>query len=216
LHNAVTSALTRGGAPEVLSYAFPVDGLLHRLDVAVLQLGQTAAEQAQEYDRLRTEAEFRTGVAPPLAVLLVLFSWYACGFWAVFCAPLLLLPSLILLGQAHRQRRTRQVLAARCVNLGYVRIPVLEDLANELQRAELPAGRSFGTWAGVTAAALKRLGEPELATHMVYAYFHRMQALERDDSDMRQELEKRDASLLLVEGQWKPRFAMKVSPSAPG
>ena len=157
--DSIAAAFARAGAPGGAHLHFPWDTVLERLDTAAVQLGQTAPVQAAEYDRLRAEAEFRSGVIAPLGVLSLVILWPT--HWSLLLAVSAGL--LVLAWQAKSLRRETHELLATCLYLGYAKLPTLESLADELKRMTLPPKSSDGKWIGATVVALQRLGDWDLS-----------------------------------------------------
>jgi hypothetical protein len=157
--DSIAAAFARAGAPGGAHLHFPWDTVLERLDTAAVQLGQTAPVQAAEYDRLRAEAEFRSGVIAPLGVLSLVILWPT--HWSLLLAVSAGL--LVLAWQAKSLRRETHELLATCLYLGYAKLPTLESLADELKRMALPPKSSDGKWIGATVVALQRLGDWDLS-----------------------------------------------------
>jgi hypothetical protein len=164
--DALSGVYARAGAPGSASLTVPTNELFERLETTSVQLGEAAPTQAQEYDRLVSEAEFRGGVAVPLGVLLGIFAWQV---WPPLVAAAFLAASA--LGwQAHVLRLRAKERLAISVHLGYTKIPMMEALYNELVRRK-PTGRaSEGTWAGITTVALDRVGELEMASYSLHEF----------------------------------------------
>ncbi|MGB8651372.1 MAG: hypothetical protein WCD35_11995 [Mycobacteriales bacterium] len=77
--------------------------------------------------------------------------------WLWLAIPLV----LVLLRQAYVGRRNADEVLISAMHLGYVKIPILENLTNEL--ASMGLARDEPTWMAASVIAAHRLGEFELA-----------------------------------------------------
>ncbi len=174
LESAMTASFAQAGAPALACQVVPFHYVLESLESAAVQLCEKVPLQAEEYDRLKSESEFRGGVALPLGVLIGLMS-----------APisLLLLPVAValplgLIFQSHQLRQQSRKLLAVCLNLGYARSPLLDGLVAAVKRMKLPEDASSGTWSAAIALAATYLGDWEMSTQMKHEFYPGLSAEE--------------------------------------
>ncbi|NDI47211.1 hypothetical protein [Goekera deserti] len=119
---------------------FPTDAFIHRLGGVAPQLQINSPGQAQEFDRLNSESEFRRGVSAPLAGLLGQLSWDV----APWLLPVALALPVVLLGQSFRRQRGAINVLANSVYLDQMKLPAFERCVQVLGDAHPPAGAPFG------------------------------------------------------------------------
>jgi hypothetical protein len=134
---------------------FPDYLVFGNLKFSAAQLTATAATQYQEYDRLHSEVEFRTAIAPALVVLALVMPMGEMRLGVVVAA---VLAALVLLMQAAKSKRASYALLASAVYLGYVDPPIVKSVVAELGRLD-PKPTSVGAWIGAMVIALNRLGQ---------------------------------------------------------
>jgi hypothetical protein len=151
--NAIESMLGELGVPESVYHLFHGEPFLNKSTILELELWKGAPEQYQEYDRLQAEAEFRYSISPPLVALGAVLP---VGFTAFTFATAALI-GLILVGQARRQQREATELLAGAIFMGYVAIPALKVLQEEIRRLSVPP-TSEKAWIATTLGILWRRG----------------------------------------------------------
>ena len=154
--DAAASAFARAGAPGGTFLAVPVDILAEQAPAAARQMWESAPQQAQEYDRLSAEGQFRAAVVPPICGLAAICATKASA-WLWFALPLI----SVLLYQAYRSRRNADEVLIAAMYLGYVKLPSLESLSQELGGMGLPADEP--TWMAASVVAAHRLGDFDVA-----------------------------------------------------
>lgn len=169
LYSAIASKLGAVGAPPSIAFLFPTDTFIYRLEGVASQLQINAPGQAQEFDRLNSESEFRRGVAVPLAGLLGLLGWDV--------APWLLLPALVLpvvlLGQSFRRQRAAIDVLANSVYLDQLKLPALERWIQVLGAAHPPVGAPFGAWVAAGCTAWRSTEDEWLSGGMATLFYER-------------------------------------------
>lgn len=153
LIDAIQSRLARAGVPGSASNMYPFESLLANLRFSAAQLAITAPAQFQEYDRLRSEVEFRVALAPPLVILAALLPAaprLAILTFSTFAAIMFLI-------QAIKSTRAANNLLANAAYLEQLKLPALEGLATELEKLESKPV-STGQWIAEIVMALHRIG----------------------------------------------------------
>jgi hypothetical protein len=177
--DAVAAMYASIGARSGAHFSFPTEAVYARLESTALQLSQSAPEQYQEFDRLRSEAELRSGIIPPLLVWTVLLSTTIVWWLAV--------PFIVALGvlgwQAHRARRSARLLVATAIYHGTTLDPLMSAMNRQL--SELPRSRepTSGEWTALTVVALERLGEYDAAERAFWDSFDGEWPSEDQDED---------------------------------
>jgi hypothetical protein len=146
--DSVTKSLGDIGVPGPAALIFPATQVLDTLSFSAPQLSQTAPTQYQEYDRTRSEVEFRLAIVPPMVLLAAIApingrAWIATGT---------ILAGLILLFQALYQERRANDILANAAYLGYVVLPMVQTVAAYLSRIKHP--QNDGEWMGAIIAGL--------------------------------------------------------------
>ena len=162
------------GAPQSATIAFPINAVLGRIDTLGLQLWEAAPEQYQEYDRLKTEAAFKSGVISPLFVASFLIG-DGVSWWVT---PIVLGAMGVLSHQAQVARVRAEEMVATALYLGTIEIPLLQALAEQLQRLDLDINDSEDAWTAGVIVALERLGEFHHAEVAVSEGWHYAKASE--------------------------------------
>lgn len=166
--DSVSEAYAGLEAPTGASLAFPIEGLIDRLDITALQVWSTEPLQYQEYDRLGAEADFRAGIGLPLTALGVLFAIRL--HWLAF--PIFLLAAITLARHSLSLRRQQNVLMANALYIGTAKSPLLSgvitSLENRLALGDLRPQDSWGKWWGATAVALTERSEFDLSNSVVH------------------------------------------------
>lgn len=162
LTNVVAEQLARAGAPYLVPEVYPVEAIGAQLDVAAYQLWKEAPAQYEEYDRLRAEAEFRSGMALPILALAILVttrvSWPALPVGVVVAATMWW-------QGFHLEHRSREVLASAAFN-DLIKIPVLDSLVQDLKTLGLD-GKREETWIAASVSVLWRRGASDAAEEML-------------------------------------------------
>jgi hypothetical protein len=145
---AVTKALGEVGVPGIASQVFPAEQVMEALPFAVPQLSQTAPQQYQEYDRVRSEAEFRLAIVPPIVFLAVIAPVNG-RTWIIMGA---LLSCVVLLCQAFYQERRSNDILANAAYLGYITLPMVQAAIDYVSKVKPPV--NDGEWIGAIIVGL--------------------------------------------------------------
>jgi ABC-type nickel/cobalt efflux system permease component RcnA len=108
-----------------------VDAILQELPAVGIQLQAKNRDFWDTYDRQGSEAQFRFGITPPLALIIVLLAQQSGQFWWL----LLLVVPLALLLQGVSQSVSASSTLVQAVVLKMVKPPVLERMDEEIARA---------------------------------------------------------------------------------
>ena len=160
---ANSRALAQAGVPGSATLMFPLDEVIKSLPFTAPQLSQTAPTQYQEYDRARSEVDFRVGVVPPIVVLAAVLPievkpWILIG---------VAFAGLILLLQAVGQARHSMDILANAAYLGYVTVPMIKSVTEYLSGlTETP--EQDGQWMGAIVYGLWRGGYYEESDAMMH------------------------------------------------
>jgi hypothetical protein len=163
--DTVAVAYSKADIPSEAALSFPLDAILGRLDSIALQLWKRAPTQYQEYDRLRAESTFRSGVGLPIAALGAVF-WIQFAWWA---GVPLLVGALVLVVQTRRIDHERSSLVANALYQELATSSTLEGVTRELVRIPVHKTSSSIDWNAATAVALWRISEFELAEQLIEA-----------------------------------------------
>jgi hypothetical protein len=176
LYSTMASKLTAVGAPTLIASLLPADVFINQLERLASQLQINAPGQAQEFDRLNSESEFRRGVSVPLAALLGLLAWDVVP-WLV---PLAFVLPVVLLGQSFRRQRAATDVLANSVYLNQLKLPSLERWAEVLKASHPPDGALVGEWVAATCLAWRSTEDDWLSNAMA-VNFYRQYADSLDD-----------------------------------
>jgi hypothetical protein len=178
---ANSRALAKVGVPGTAAMMFPLDEVLSSLSFTASQLSQTAETQYQEYDRVRSEAQFRVAVVPPVIALAAVLPTNG-ELWIPIAV---VFAGLILLLQAVGQERQSMDILANAAYLGYVTVPMVQSITEYL--SGLPSQpEKVGEWMGAMVQGLWERGYFEESEAMLYEL---AELNEVDLSDLRQYLE---------------------------
>src|SRR6266702_503524 len=114
--------------PGTAAMMFPLEEFLSSLAFTAPQLSQTAEAQYQEYDRVRSEAQFRVAVVPPIIALAAVLPFNGKP-WILIAA---IFAGLILLLQAVGQGLQSMDILANAAYLGYVTVPMVQSITEYL------------------------------------------------------------------------------------
>ena len=153
--DSISAAYAKAGAPPNAHFAFPLELVLDRFDATALQLWQKSPSQYQEYDRLRAESNFRTGVSIPLVAIAVVIAIRVS--WVVL--PVAIVAAAVLLVQARKFENKRDALIANAFYQGLVEDPLLKAVTEEIPAMKIAKQASSPAWYAVTAVALSKWGE---------------------------------------------------------
>lgn len=178
---ANSRALAKVGVPGSAAMMFPLDVVLDSLSLTAPQLSQTAETQYQEYDRVRSEAQFRVAVVPPIIALAAVLPTNGKP-WIIIAA---VFASLILLLQAVGQERNAMDILANAAYLGYITVPMVQSITEYLSGLSdrlAVSGLSnqlteLGEWLGAIVHGLWERGYFEEADLML----HELAELNEDD-----------------------------------
>ena len=159
---ANSSALAKVGVPGSAAMMFPLDEVLNSLSFTAPQLSQTAETQYQEYDRVRSEAQFRVAVVPPIVALAAVLPTNGRP-WILIAA---VFAGLILLLQAVGQERQSMDIVANAAYLGYVTVPMVQSITEYLSEVSNPPEET-GEWLGVIVQGLWERGYFQEADEML-------------------------------------------------
>lgn len=162
--NYIAGQYARAGAPSGASLDFPLELVLERLDVSAMQLWEDSAEQYQEIDRLRSEAELRFGLILPLGIL----GGVVCAGTSWWNVPFVLLLLFFVLRQAVSSRLRAREMVATLAYLNQVEVPIVAgaiEVAKELVKDVEDPSRV--TWVGAMAGGLSAIGEFEASQAIV-------------------------------------------------
>lgn len=184
---ADSRALAKVGVPGSAALMFPLDEVLGSLSLTAPQLSQTAQTQYQEYDRARSEAQFRVAVVPPLIALAAVLPTNS-KLWILIAA---IFAGLILLLQAVGQERQAMDILANAAYLGYITVPMVQSITEYL--SELPNQPiEVGEWLGAIVRGLSERGYFEEQDTMMYEL---TELNENDFSVLREYLENNQPEL---------------------
>ncbi|MCI4063673.1 hypothetical protein MRQ36_14190 [Micromonospora sp. R77] len=151
--DAVQNIFGRSKAPGSVSLIYPIDSVLDSLSYSAAHLAVAAPTLYQEYDRLRSESEFRVAVVPPMLTLAILLplehSPYIILFTAVGCC--------VLLAQAVQQVRAANNILANAVYLDHATLPNIQSVADAFKDL-VPQPETDGQWIGALIAILDHKG----------------------------------------------------------
>jgi hypothetical protein len=161
--DASMTALVRAKVPAGAAMVFPIDYAIDSLPYSAPQLSQAAATQYQEYDRLKSEAEFRVAIVPPLIAIGAVAPINAKAWVLVGLA----VSALVLLMQAVRQVRASNDILANAAFLEHISMPSVQSVVEYLKELDdLP--RKEGEWAAAIILGLQRRGHFEEAESATY------------------------------------------------
>ncbi|SFT82445.1 hypothetical protein SAMN05660657_03302 [Geodermatophilus amargosae] len=163
----MTASFAQAGAPALACQVVPFRYVINSLEAAAVQLCEKVPLQAEEYDRVKSESEFRGGLALPLGVLLGLLA----APISPFLLPVAAAVSVGLIFQSHQLRQQSRRLLAMCLQLGYARSPLLDGFLAAVKRMRLPEDASAGTWSAALAVAATNLGDWELQTQIMDEFY---------------------------------------------
>jgi hypothetical protein len=149
-------------APASVSLAFPFEAVIADFRSTEFRLWTTALSQYEEYDRIRSEAEVRSAITPPLLALGITIAaryslWIGLGLSVAFC---------VLPWQAMRLRQRGGELLANAIHQGVVGIPQIEEIVANLKSRNLEEDAE-GSWLGATITALMQRGLFDQADAMI-------------------------------------------------
>ncbi len=107
--------------------------VLKEFDLAGLRLSKDAPEQYQQYDRLRTEGEFRLAIAPPVFTLGVALSTILPNVTGNSIGAILVLDGSLLIWQGVKHHHKADDLLASALYFGYTSVPLLDMLHSGAQ-----------------------------------------------------------------------------------
>ncbi len=115
--------------------------VLDEFDLARLRLSRDAFQQYQHYDRVRAEADLRTGIAPPLLALTTVFGTMLplVPGLLVGVAGGILAAMVLFQGFEHREQADEYMASA--IYFGYTSTPMFDTLV-EAAKAELKPNRT--------------------------------------------------------------------------
>ncbi|QTE28564.1 hypothetical protein [Pengzhenrongella sicca] len=113
---------------------------MDEFDLAALRLGREASEQYQQYDRVRAEAEFRTGIAMPLLALAVALGLMLPPFPGLLVVASGVLVAGMLMIQGLEYRQQADEFMATAIYFGYTSTPMFDALVGAAT-ADLISGR---------------------------------------------------------------------------
>jgi hypothetical protein len=164
---ANSRALAKVGVPGSAAMMFPLDEVINSLSFTAPQLSQTAETQYQEYDRVRSEVQFRLAIVPPIIALAAVLPTSGKP-WVLIAA---VVAGLILLLQAVGQERQSMDIVANALYLGYVTVPMVQSISEYLSGLPSPP-EELGEWLGVMAQGLWERGYFEEADEMMNELAH--------------------------------------------
>jgi hypothetical protein len=170
--DTILNVLSRAGVPGGAGMRFPTRYVISSLEYSAPQLSVNAPTQYQEYDRYKSEAEFRCAVVPALISLAIVVPLN--GRWLVVLVTLL--GSAILLIQAVAQTRAARNVLANAAYLDQVTLPAVQSVADVLKDTN-PSLTSEGEWVGAMIEVLARKGLFEVADDAV------QEVLDSEESD---------------------------------
>ena len=151
----IRTTLTKGTSmPGSAIFAYPSEMMLGRLKYCASQLSESAATQYQEYDRYRSEADFRVAVVPPLFCLSFVVPIHGRG-WVIAAGAII---GAVLLCQAVSQTKAANEVLANSIYSGHISIPGVQALADHLAILD-PKPENTGSWMAEIGRSLFFLGE---------------------------------------------------------
>ncbi|GAA1398449.1 hypothetical protein ACFQZ4_52585 [Catellatospora coxensis] len=156
IFDAQLNAFTKVGVPGVAAMHYPVRHTISTLEHSAAQLAITAPVLYQEYDRLRSEAEFRIGCTPPI-VCLAIVAPLNHKMWLVAAVGA---GCLVLVLQAIRQTRSAADILANAAYLGHISFQAVDGLVDAVQRVQ-PTPTTDGAWIAAIIVAMDRRAQFE-------------------------------------------------------
>lgn len=104
--------------------------ILDEFDLAELRLSKDAPDQYQQYDRLRSEAEFRLGIALPLTTLLMVFAFMLPFAPGLILGCVALVVGLLLCRHGIAQYQLASAFMASAIYFGYTSTPLFDSLVD--------------------------------------------------------------------------------------
>lgn len=152
--DTIQQKLTSAGAATGSVFLFPDDSAKTALSDSAPQLAHSASILYERYDRVRSEAELRTAVSPPLLAFALAFParQHALAILASIVA------GAVLLTQAVQKTREANGLLSNYFYLGYIEVPVLSTVESALAHHSSGSILSEGRSAGIIASALFNRG----------------------------------------------------------
>ncbi|RKE07955.1 hypothetical protein C8E86_2795 [Catellatospora citrea] len=156
IFDAQLNSFIKVGVPGISAITYPVEPALSTLGHSAAQLAITAPALYQEYDRLRSEAEFRLGCAPPLAFLATV----APLNYKPWIITAVVTGCLVLILQAVTQTQSANDILANSAYLGHISIQTVEGLAEAIKQMT-PVPNTEGGWIAAIIVAMERRAQYE-------------------------------------------------------
>ncbi|GAB3986580.1 hypothetical protein GCM10029978_102490 [Actinoallomurus acanthiterrae] len=133
---------------------YPIETAIDKIRFGAAQLSKEAPTQYQEYDRLRSEADLRIAVVPPLLTLTFIVPFHE-RMWVVLAVSV---ACAALLCQAAVHTRAANEILANSIYAGYVTIPQVQSIVEYLKSLD-PQPRKDGEWMGAILNGLDTLAQ---------------------------------------------------------
>ncbi|MGA3541563.1 hypothetical protein ACK8GE_19955 [Micromonosporaceae bacterium DT194] len=154
ISDSIKNILTRAGAPASVARYYTLESVTSSIGHSAAHLSITAPPLYQDYDRFRSEAEFRIAIVVPLTCL--------SAVAPVQGKPLLVTTTIVgcgvLLAQAISQIRAANNILANAAYHGHAALVSVQQVADRLK----DKGRALktpGAWAGAMISTMERCGQ---------------------------------------------------------
>ena len=152
MKETASRALSARGGPGVTAL-FPIVSAVRGLPNASPQLSKESPIEYQEYDRLRSESEFRHAIVPPL----VTAGWIVQSSLQPWVGVGASLVAIVLLVQAASQARAAMTVLANSAYVGHLSLPMLQAVTEAPESLQPPPATEFD-WMALFVIRLHRAG----------------------------------------------------------